>query len=253
MKPKCHPASHAHAGTRPGSAGSEPGLALQRGPRAVNRVYGGRAMAELKAERRERLMNAAYALIGREGYARLSIERTCAAARVATRHYYEHFQGREALLHGLFDRVEAELWQAVTRALTEPGVETGERSGAAIRAFVRHALSDPIRARIMCLESVGVSAELEEKRRRLIRRFAELIHQVSRQLAADGVLPAADYRLSGIALVGATNELLVEWISGGMRLTVEEMELQVLNIFRALTKGAVYAHHEAVGLPILPC
>ncbi|MGH8444653.1 MAG: TetR/AcrR family transcriptional regulator, partial [Solimonas sp.] len=113
-------------------------------------------MEELKAERRERLLIAAYAIVGGEGYARLSIERVCAAARVATRHYYEHFQGREALLHCLHERIERELWQIVTQALTEPGQDTGERTGTAIRAFVRYALSDPRRTRIMCLESVGV-------------------------------------------------------------------------------------------------
>ncbi|MGH8444651.1 MAG: TetR/AcrR family transcriptional regulator [Solimonas sp.] len=203
-------------------------------------------MSELKAERRERLINAGYAIVGSEGYARLSIERVCAAARVATRHYYEHFQNREALLHALHDRVENELWQIVTKALTEPGVEIGGRTGEAICAFVRHALSDPCRARILCLETVGVSPELEARRRRLTRRFAELIHQVSQQLVNEGLLPAADYRLSGIALVGATNELLAEWISGEMRLTATEMELQVLNIFRALTKGAVYAYQETL-------
>ena len=201
-------------------------------------------MDELKAERRERLLNAAYNLIGSDSYARLSIERVCAAARVATRHYYEHFQGREALLHCLFDRVENELWQVVTKALTEPAVDIGERTGTAIRAFVHHALEDPRRARIMCLECVSISPDMEARRRRLTRRFAELIHQISQHLASSGLLPAADYRLPGIALVGATNELLVEWLSGESRMSAEEMELQVLNIFRALIKGAVYAHHE---------
>lgn len=215
-----------------------------RAPRSSNRSYAGRSMEELKAERRERLLSAAYNVIGSEGYARLSIERVCAAARVATRHYYEHFQGREALLHCLFDRVENELWQVVTKALTEPAVDIGERTGTAIRAFVRHALADPRRARIMCLESVGVSPEMETRRRGLTRRFAELIHQVSQHLATSGLLPTVDYRLPGIALVGATNELLVEWLSGETRLSAAEMELQVLNIFRALIKGAAYAHHE---------
>ena len=212
-------------------------------PGSGGRHYAGRSITELKAERRERLLNAAYAIIGSEGYSNLSIERVCVAARVATRHYYEHFQGREAVMHCLYDRVENELWQVVTKALTEPSVDIGERTGTAIRAFVRHALDDPRRARIMCLECVGVSADMEARRRRLIRRFAELIHQVSQQLAGAGLLPAADYRLPGIALVGATNELLVEWLSGETRLSALEMELRVLNIFRALTKGAVYAHH----------
>lgn len=212
-----------------------------RAPRSRNRSYAGRSMEELKAERRERLLNASFIIVGSEGYARLSVDRVCVAARVATRHYYEHFQGREALLHSLYDRLEGELWQVVTRALTEPGVEYGERTGTAIRSFVNYCLSDPRRARIICLESVGVSAGMETRRRRLTRRFAELIQQVSQQLASSGELPAADYRIPGIALVGATYELLVEWIAGGTGLSVADMELQVLNIFRALVKGAAYA------------
>ena len=211
-----------------------------RAPRAGRR-YAGRSVEELRAERRERLLNAAYDIVGSEGYARLSIERVCAAARVATRHYYEHFQGREGLLHGLFDRIENEQWQVVTKALTEPAVDFGERTGMAIRSFVGHALADPRRARIVCLESVGISVEMEARRRRLIRRFADLIDQATQRLVSLGELPEADYDMMGIALVGATNELLVEWLSGDSHLSATHMELQVLNLFRAMTKGAAHA------------
>lgn len=215
-----------------------------RAPSPVRRSYAGRSIDDLKIERRERLMTAGFAILGSDGYQQLSIERVCARARVATRHYYEHYQGREALLHALFDRIENEVWQRVTKALTEPGGDLEQRTGNAICALVNHALSDPRRARIMCLESVGVSAELEARRRRLHRRFAELIHQVATQLATLGVLASADYRMSGMALVGATNELLVEWLSGDTGLSVAEMEQQVLVFFRTMIRGAKSMHQE---------
>ena len=204
---------------------------------AAGRGYRGRSAEELRAERRERLLNAAFAVVGEEGYARLSIDRVCAAARVTTRHYYEHFQGREALLHGLFERIENELWSIITRALTEPAVELERRHHDAIRSFVRHALSDPRRARILCLESVGVSPQMETRRRRLIRRIAGLIDHNVQQLVAAGVLPPADYYLQGIALVGGIHELLAEWLTGDIAIDVEGMELRVLQLFHSVIIG----------------
>jgi hypothetical protein len=62
------------------------------------------------------------------------------------------------------------------------------------------------------LEIVGVSAELERHRRAQIHAFAEAIVATHDELVAAGA-PAVDgIALLAVGLVGAINELLVEWL-----------------------------------------
>ena len=210
----------------------------RKAPGTSERKYRGQSVGQLRSSRRERLLEVAYSMVANQGYASLSIDRVCAAARVATRHFYEHFNGKEALLHALFDRVSGEMFDIVVSSLTLQEMDIVERVMSAVRGAVHYALSDPRRARILCLESVGISPEMEARRRVFIRRFASLIDQASQQLVADGSLLPGNYLLSGVALVGATDGLMADWLSGETGLTVEQMEHNVVGFYRSLIKGA---------------
>ncbi|WP_420427150.1 TetR/AcrR family transcriptional regulator [Algiphilus sp.] len=207
-----------------------------------SRRYRGRSTDELRAERRERLMQAATARIGEVGYQSTTIEKLCTEARVSTRHFYEHFATREALLSSLFDRITEQTRAVIMQALAEQADDAVERALNAVRAFVRYALSDPARARIAFVETVGVSPHMERRRRLAINDFVDVISNAAQHLAEQGVLPKRHYRLAAIALVGATNEMLVEWLSGDTGLTAEQMERAIIDLFSTLIAGARASH-----------
>jgi hypothetical protein len=71
--------------------------------------------------------------------------------------------------------------------------------------------SDPRWARIAVVESVGVSPTAERHRQDALARFAALIELEVERMAAAGIVPARDYRLTAIALVGAINGLVNTW------------------------------------------
>lgn len=203
------------------------------------RLYRGRTKEQLSEERRERLLEAAVELFAAEGYANVSIERLCTTARVANRYFYEHFPSREALLATLFDEFIGEALSLTVEALLKPGNEQPvDRAIEALRSFSRFCMANPERARIALVETVGVSRELEQRRREVIGSFADVIAGAADQLAENGVLPPANHRLAGVALVGATNELLIEWLSGETGLNAEQMERQVVTLFEAIIRGA---------------
>jgi hypothetical protein len=60
-------------------------------------------------------------------------------------------------------------------------------------------------------ESVGVSREAQLHREQALERFAELIRLEADRLAAAGIVPARDYGLTAVALVGAINGLINTW------------------------------------------
>lgn len=204
----------------------------------TSRRYRGRTKEELREERRARLLRSGLELMGSDGYPNTSIERLCAHARVTTRHFYEHFRSREELLTALFDAfIEDALTVVMERLRAGEDDDPVERVLDALRGFARLCMNNPTRARLALIETVGVSRELESRRRDVIRHFAEVIAGAAGHMADRGILAPADYRLAGVALVGATNELLVEWLSGDTGLDADQMERQLTGIFRAIIGG----------------
>lgn len=202
------------------------------------RRYKGLTPDQLRAERRERLLEAGLELFASRGYANSPIELICSTARVTTRHFYEQFKSREALLAALFQKIVEEIGQQIARVLANESVDMTDRVSQAIRTGVTRLLEDERRARILCLETIGVSHDMEEERRKVIHRFADIIQQYSDSLSESGLLPKRDYYFPSIAMVGATVELIVEWLTTDSKLSPEELAHEMVLIYRALMIGA---------------
>jgi AcrR family transcriptional regulator len=202
------------------------------------RGYGGRSAEELRQERRARLIETGLQLFASRGYHRTQIELLCAQARVTTRHFYEEFSSREALLAAVYDSVIALTRRAVLNALQDPAVTPAERIASAIRAFVQAYTDDPRHARIACIEVVGVSEDMARRRRAVIHEFAQVVEAYANLLAQSGALPVRDYHLSCVAMVGAVNELMSEWLTVERPPSIEALTAELLQLFDAVLGGA---------------
>lgn len=176
------------------------------------RRYGAMTAGERHDARRARLVEAGLELFAAHGYSSTSIEQLCARAGVSTRNFYEHFSGREELLLALHDDLNARALQAVALALaaTDPE-DLRARAHAGVLAYFGIVTSDPRWAKIAVVESVGVSRTAERHRQQALGRFAELIELEASRLADAGLVPARDYQLTAVALVGAINGLVNTW------------------------------------------
>lgn len=176
------------------------------------RRYGDRTASERLSERRVKLVEAALDAFWEDGYQNTSVEQLCSRAGVSTRNFYEHFANREALLLALHDDLNARALTAVATALTavDPD-DIRARVQAGVRAYFDVVTTDPRWARIAVVESVGVSRAAEQHRQEAIGRFAVLIQTEASRLAAAGLIPARDFRLTSLALVGALNALVNTW------------------------------------------
>lgn len=207
------------------------------------RSYAGRTAAERRADRRERLLAAGLELFGTNGYAATSIEKICATAGVSTRNFYEEFDGREALLMALHDRVTKRAFDAVAAALgadkagaaggsarggatghadhaghggTDHRARVRRRIEVATNAYVSVLTSDPRWTRIASVELIGVSRSVEEHRLRWRGLWAQLLEAEATRLTG----PSAryrhrDYYLAAMAIIGAVNELMLNWCTTG--------------------------------------
>lgn len=185
---------------------------------AAGRRYAGLDAGERRAARRAALVEAGLDLFGTAGYAHVSVKQVCDRARLTQRYFYESFQDREALLAAVYDHVVATVRArtleavaaAAARADGGPGVLDVATAG--LGAFVDCLTGDRRSARVLLLEVVGVSPALEERRHGVIHEFAGIIRAVAAERF--GLAPDDErHVLTAVALVGATNQLLVDWAS----------------------------------------
>ena len=178
-------------------------------PRKSRRGYGGRSADELAQERRQRLLDTGFELFGTQGYASTNTEQICRAAKVTTRHFYEQFADKEALLISLFDAQMQDTLNQVTSALIGSVRPLHERLFEGLEAFLDAQLTDVRRARLTTIEILGVSPQAESRRHTVIGQFAQLIEMYFAVLVQQGYAPDQPYRVLAVAIVGAMHELQI--------------------------------------------
>jgi AcrR family transcriptional regulator len=198
----------------------------------AGRVYGGKTAEQRAAERREKLLDAGLELFGTIGYAATTIEGLCATAGLNPRYFYEQFDSRDELLRAVYDRHVEQVLAAVVATLKDAPADARTRLEAGLVAFVDATLADERAARINYFELVGVSRELEARRREVLRLYAELIAAEAEGLEGMGRLGGGnDRRLAAVALVGATDGLIIDWISGDRKQPTKHLVTALLDIF----------------------
>jgi AcrR family transcriptional regulator len=156
---------------------------------------------------RERIVDAAHALIARGGYREASVAAVARRAGVATGSVYRHFGSKAELFAEVFRRASQREVDATRAAADTAGGSATQRLAAAIEAFARRALRGRRLAWALLAEPVDPAVEAERLafRRAYAAGFATLLADG----IATGELPRQDVALSAAALVGALGEALV--------------------------------------------
>jgi AcrR family transcriptional regulator len=187
------------------------------------RTYGGLAVEERVAARRARFVEAGIELFGTQGFRGATVRGICAAAGLTDRYFYESFATLEALL--------AEVYRTLTHAfsarLTEESIRSEAWSGDAV-AIERQTTAayelwfdtvrDPRFARIVLVEVLGVSADIDALYEASVRQMAELTIAPLATTQPALKLSKARRELLGRALVGAGLQVAKMWMTGGYRL-----------------------------------
>jgi AcrR family transcriptional regulator len=184
------------------------------------RTYRGLSAQERLTDRRERLLAAALDRFGGQGYSATTIEMLCTDARVSTRGFYECFDGRESLLRALYDRILGESEQRVRHALDEADATMAGLVRAGLTAYIGYMTTDERRARITHVEVRRAGEPLHAARRAAVHGFADLIAGLVGERAE---LAGLDVRRLAVGLVGAVQELLIDWVHATPRPSPEEV------------------------------
>lgn len=204
----------------------------------TGRRYGGKTLEERRALRRTQLLDAGLELFGTQGYAQTTIEQLCTAARLNPRYFYEQFTSREDLLGAVYERHVEAVAVRVLAAIEAAPERPEARLEAGLRAFLDGTLADARAARINYFEVVGVSPDLEARRRHALGAYADMISGQIDLLARDGQLAVRDHRNAAVALVGATDGLLIDAMRRGAEADREAIVATLLELFAPVLSPA---------------
>lgn len=190
---------------------------------------------------RERIVEAAHALIAEGGYRAAGVAAVARRAGVATGTVYRHFPSKADLFAEVFRRASQREVDAVATAVDAAPGDATDRLAAAVETFVRRALAGRRLAWALLAEPVDPAVEAERLAFR--HAYALTFAAVLRDGIAAGELPAQDAELSAAALVGALGEALVGPLAVGGAVTDPEALTRHLVLFCLRSVGDTTLSH----------
>ncbi|RZT18520.1 TetR family transcriptional regulator [Mycobacterium sp. BK558] len=173
--------------------------------------WAGVPLTDRRAERRELLVDAAYRLFGDGGEAALAVRSVCRESGLNSRYFYESFADLDDLLGAVYDRVSAELAQAVGAAMATAGESLRARTRAGMAAVLEFSSVDPRRGRVL-LTDARANPVLTARRAATQDLLREAVLTEGWRLHPDTDPVAA---MVGAAMyTGAMAELAQQWLAG---------------------------------------
>jgi AcrR family transcriptional regulator len=156
--------------------------------------------------RRRRLVSAALTLFANRGYNAASVDEVVAEARMSKSAFYEFFTSKEHCFRELLAEEGGSLIHA-TLAAAATGRNHHERLRLGITTFVLSCFQQASVARLLIVESVGLSEGVDKVRHELQGRFAGAVaEEVRHAKEHDPFYADKDPQVFGHAVVGAVND-----------------------------------------------
>ncbi|GAC1642758.1 MAG: hypothetical protein NVS9B11_11570 [Candidatus Dormibacteraceae bacterium] len=156
--------------------------------------------------RRRRIANAALTLFANRGYNAASVEEIVAHAKMSKSAFYEFFTSKEHCFRELLSDEGGSLIHE-TLAAAATGHNHHERLRLGITTFVRSCFDQASVARLLIVESVGLSEAVDKVRQELQDRFADAVaEEVRHARHHDPFYADKDPQVFGRAVVGAVND-----------------------------------------------
>ncbi|MEO6605718.1 MAG: TetR/AcrR family transcriptional regulator [Aeromicrobium sp.] len=199
------------------------------------RSYAGADATTRRRDRRDRLVLAGLELIGTHGYDSTTVHGIAAAAGVGDRYFYEHFTDRMDFFKAVYDVVIEQVQRASVAAYVQAGADLESQVRAGLTAFVHTLTDDPRLARIQLVESVGRGGALERRRAEVMQAYAGLLETQARELLAGRVPSDAELTMGTRALVGATNQLVMDYANDDLAVTRDQLIDHLVQLYLDVT------------------
>lgn len=211
-------------------------MSVVRNP--LERSWRGVSPEDRVAERRARLLEAALEMFSAKSFKATTVRDICREAGLTERYFYESFKSKDALLGSLAWQIIGDFLADAAPSVALAGTDLDATIAGAMRAVVESLTTDPRRARILFVETVGISPAAEAARRKAIGSLVQVILDAGAQAFGDWARESLEMELIARAVIGAMSELMVSYSRGELPLDQEAM---VVNLTRILLRARTVA------------
>jgi len=219
----------------------------------------GLPMQDRVAQRRALLLQAALEAFGTRGFHAVTVREICAGAGLTERYFYESFKSLEALFSALYLQLNGQLKQATLAALIAANTKSSASdsngridvlAGAALRVLLEFIRDDPRRARVMLIDAISISHDVQQISGQITREYMELTRRFIDQLFPDAASRGVDLDLIASGLLGSNIHIATHWVREGLKTPFDVVLRNCLAIYQAL--GAYWPKLAASTTPDKP-
>ncbi len=166
---------------------------------------------ERSTRRRERILDAAFAVFSRRGYRRAGVDEVGRQAETSKGGVYFHFPTKEALFLELLKTTADRLVAKVERSIA--GIpDPIDRADVALRTVLGVFAGHRTMARLFLIDAVGAGPEFQAELQRLHQRFSGIIAEQIDAAVEEGIIEPIDTQIAAMAWFGALNEVVMRWL-----------------------------------------
>ena len=162
-----------------------------------------------KGARRRLLLDSAITLFARYGFHATTVPMIVAEAGCSIGSFYLHFRDKEDIFHAALEELDHALFailDGVNTSESDP-LKTIPRGVEALCLFLAR---NPEQARILIIESSGLSPRLEETRRNILSRHEEIVRQALE--SAPDLFGSENTTVTKRCIAGSALEALYCWL-----------------------------------------
>lgn len=182
------------------------------------RRYRGVSEEARQAERRQRFVEAGLTVFGSRGYHSSTVRSICAEAGLTERYFYESFSNSEDLLCVVYDYTNQRVRERVLAAVMDAPRDVSAMAYATLVAFLSIMRDDPRMAQLLFVEVLGVSERVDQRYRKSVEDFAQLMQLMVAPLLDAKALPAPlQPDILSVAMLGSVITVVSRWMINGFQ------------------------------------
>lgn len=207
-------------------------------PGTGGRRYGGVDSQERQRQRKLKLIEAALAVFGEQGFHQSTVRDVCKQAQLTSRYFYESFDSMGALFKEVYAQIHRELMQQTIMCLASCQPEPDKLAEAALRTFFEFIRDDPRRARVALIDALNVGESMVELADKASQDYAHLIAGFMTQMFPRLSQAGLDHQVVADGLVGANTRIATQWVANRCKTPIDDVLRNALSIFKACTMYA---------------
>ncbi len=168
----------------------------------------------------------------------VTVEKLCTAANLNKRYFYESFTDLDAVAAAVVDDIADGVRSATVAAADAAAQEPLEiQAMASVSAAVRALVDDPRRAHVL-LGGVAASPELDAHRTTVMHRLTDVLIDHGRTVHGVELETDPLAKVAPAFIVGGTADAILEFVNGGVHLSVEDFIAQLATLWLITGNGA---------------